>query len=565
MKTRNGKSNEGMALVVSVIFLVMMGILATWATARVMDNARNVDKYSDYADTFQGVEAGMATAIAELDLIDNGIVGTASDGIVGMNPAGYNFALGAPAWTNAAVAPLTPITHPEIQYFAYSLNWATDGLDNNGNGQTDEAMEQGGYFSTYAFARAIRNNSVSAVRASEQLVQGINVNVWQNAIFAGAGQAGLLINGNVGIHGSVHVLGDNLNVGGIALDAIDLSGGAGIFNNYSGLSADLAGRVPALPTTVFNGETVSTLNTTLRVKEGLVGLSGTAQVGAPDATGNSVKETVMGVYVTDGWTGNKGSGPVYSDNGTSNAYDLGNKVPFPTYTNDANANFLSKYTTFDSTAGQGLHAIHSGDMTIQSTGGNYYWDATTGTEVVNKALGANGMPTKAALDSTHNYVWYDDATKTMVINGRIPVNGDIKLVKGGGQNNLINYEGKGTLLTYDPNDATNGDVEVTVNLKTTAFPGTNLLGVMAQHDLLLGIGSQLEFMGGFYAQNRIGMDKQSVLMGTIVGNYFDMGGQVPSIYQVPALSNSWTADQMMIGSGPVVVLQPVSWRELAIL
>ena len=62
MKTRIGKNDEGIALLVSIIFLVMMGILAAWATARVMGNARNVDKYADYSDAFQGVEAGMAAA-----------------------------------------------------------------------------------------------------------------------------------------------------------------------------------------------------------------------------------------------------------------------------------------------------------------------------------------------------------------------------------------------------------------------------------------------------------------------------------------------------------------------
>jgi hypothetical protein len=72
-------------------------------------------------------------------------------------------------------------------------------------------------------------------------------------------------------------------------------------------------------------------------------------------------------------------------------------------------------------------------------------------------------------------------------------------------------------------------------------------------------------MGGFYAQDGVIVDKQSTIMGTIVGNYFDMGTNVPKIFQVPELANQWTEIMRMIGSDPVLFLSPVSWRELAVI
>jgi hypothetical protein len=472
MGTKRRRNNEGMALVVAMVFLIFMGLLATWATSRVMDNTRHVDQYIDFQNTFEGLEAGLGQAMNEL----NG----GGNGMIGVNPA-FNFANGVPTWGDPMVVPQTMATAPEIEYFAYSINWANDGVDNNGDGIVDGGAELLGYFSSYAFARVNRAGNITVQRGTEQVVQGINVNVWQNAIFAGTGQAGNLINGNVAIHGSVHLLGDDLGAGGVAIAALDLSGTSLIHNNYVGLSADLAGRVPPLPTTVFNGQTIGSLNATLRVKNGLVGMSGNSEIGEPNNAGNTWKETMDGVYVNDGWTGNAidaNGDPtnVYSDNGWDNNYDLGSAVPFPTYDDDGGKDHLAYYLETNADPNKGLQHIFNGDLTIMPSGGNFYWNATTNTLVTGQALGANGMPTEAQLNPDHYYVWFNDANDTMIINGRIPVNGNINLTSGNGANNkLINYKGKGTMLAYDPNNADGGDVLIDASLKTTDFPVTNML------------------------------------------------------------------------------------------
>ena len=45
-----------------------------------------------------------------------------------------------------------------------------------------------------------------------------------------------------------------------------------------------------------------------------------------------------------------------------------------------------------------------------------------------------------------------------------------------------------------------------------------------------------EMAGAFYAQGVVYSAKQNQIAGTFVGNFFDMGTNVPNIYQVPGLS-----------------------------
>lgn len=570
MKTSNlMKRNEGMALMISMIFLVAMGLLATYITSRVINNARHVDKYIDFSNAFEGVEAAFAQAEAEVNMADQpGMLPEEIDGLVGIDPA-YDPNGPIPQFGMPLINPLNITSRPEVQYFVYTFNWATDGIDNNGDGQIDLGPEATGYYSMYAFSRVARNNNASAFRTAEQVVQAVNVNVWQNSIFAGAGQGGNLINGNVSIHGSVHLLGDALGAGGVALAAMDLAGTSLIHNNYEGLSNALRAAIPPLPTTTFDGEVIETLNASLRVRNGLVGMSGNSEVGETHVFGNAYKETMDGVYVSDGWTGtdvdvNGDPQSVNSDNGWDEGYDLGNAVEFPTYADDGDDDHLAYYLELDPDPNVGLQQIYQGDMTIQNGSGSFYWNATTGTEVVAGSPGDGTMPQQADLNTDEFYVWFDDNTNILVINGRVPVNGDINMLRGnGGPNGTFNYEGKGSMLAYNGGGGGAGNIQLDASLITDDFP-TNAIGLQAEADLLLGGSAQMDIMGGFYAQNRVAVDRQTTILGTIVGDRFDMGINVPDIYQVPALGSAWSPQSRMIGSNPVLFLFPVSWREMSV-
>ena len=390
------------------------------------------------------------------------------------------------------------------------------------------------------------------------------VNIWNNAVFSGHGQDGIAIKGNVGIHGSIHILGDgepftdlngdgdwdpgepysdsNLDGGYDApltpgQPALDMTGTAALSNNYAGLPAILAGRAPALPTVTFGGETVQTLQGELRVKNGNVLLDGSAKIGQPNVTGGTpaLKETMDGVYVTDGFTGSTADDGVYSDNGYGSTYDLEDvpvKMPslddpytdllgnyYPTYMNYLKANAL----------------IVPGDLSIE---------AGTARPLVSNGFGSISV----------------DASGNLVLSGIVYVQGSVNIYDGDSNKMAIQYQGKATLVAE-------GNVSINTHLYAkTMFPTTDVLGVVAHGSMGIGTSggsSQLNLQGAFFAQEEILNGKQNKIMGTIVANSFGMEN-VPDIYEVPALAQNLSP--RMPGADDVDVFAwrrvPRSWVEL---
>jgi hypothetical protein len=606
MNLRPATRNDGMALLL-VLFIVSLAILLIGGlTVRVITHSRHTDRYTDFEQCFLGVEAAIALSIAELES-DPGLAGSTpdTDGLVGL--ASWNPANGIPTFASDGLAPLSLPGLEGVEFFAYAQNWGTDGIDNNGDGNVD--FDEEGFFSIYAAARTALTE-----RRVQVVLEGRNINVWNNAIFAGSGGAAGLINGNVSVHGSLHLLGNDLPDGDIAaIISLDLATGTpGVYNSYSAhaagnaASAGVLARVPPLPTVTWNGETVESLGSKLRVKNGLVALGGNASIGVQDAPGDTtgigtdangqplgVKETVLGTHVSDGWTGDavepdgdRGTPTsVFSDNGWGNRYDLGDKVPFPTYDDDGGVNHLEYYLQTDG-LGAGFNVVKQGDVTI-NTSNNYFWSATTGVEIINGTPGSGAstatyMPTMAQLTDPNSpffddyYIWFDATSDRMFINGRVAINGNLTFA-GQGNDRTINYTGRGTILTYDASGTGSaGNVTINANLLTMNADGTtplsypaypaagtgNVLGLMAGDTLFIGSTAQLEIMAGLYAQNEIDINRQTVIMGTIVSNFFDLTGQVPRIYQVPDLAQSWAQHLRMIGARPIFALTPIAWREL---
>lgn len=349
-----------------------------------------------------------------------------------------------------------------------------------------------------------------------------NLSPWNNAIFAGAGASGAMVNGNVHIRGSVHILGNGLQPTDYV---VDLGGTAELIgSNYAIMPAALKAKVPALPTTVFNGETVETLNAELRVKRGIVGLSGGSSVGEPDVAGNSVKETVDGAYVTNGYGGNKGTASVYSDNGWSNPYDLGDTVTFPSL-----ADPYQGYSTYQ--AYLKANALVINDSTQLTT-----LAGITPTSNFNYS-GPNGS---ISMDGGGN----------MTISGIVYVDGGTIGMSGG----TINYTGQGSILST-------GNVSINANLLTpgnSSFPN-NIVGVMTPGTITFNT-AQLDVMGLFYGETKIVASKQTDIVGSIVSNLFDMGRNVPSIFQVPDAVNNLPPG--LIGQTSTWSMRVVSWQKI---
>jgi Tfp pilus assembly protein PilX len=413
-----------------------------------------------------------------------------------------------------------------------------------------------------------------------------NVGVWNNAIFAGIGQAGRGINGNVDIRGSVHILGDgepftdlngngvrdgaesytdsngnghydagepfvdadgngvwspaepfqDNNYNGIYDDpltatelATDMSGNANIGNNYDGIPGTLSTRIPALVTQPYGGEMVQTLNTEVRIKHGKMNISGSATAGQTNITGNNIKETLDAMYVTDGYGGNQGASGVNADNGTANGYDLGNRVKFPS--------LFDQYTD----PGTGINY-----STYES-----YLDANSLLVPVSKI---DSTVPSFSYSSGGNSISWNQATSTFTVSGIVRIAGDMDLSSKG---NTIYFSGKGTI--FSKNDVrVHGSV-----LPKVMFPSTDCMGCIAKRDIQFATGSgesQLSGAGAWYAQRQIVSAKQNKFAGTYVSDYFNMGTNVPSIYQVPTLSSNLPPG--MPGNEPIIVIQVVSWRRI---
>jgi hypothetical protein len=424
-----------------------------------------------------------------------------------------------------------------------------------------------------------------------------NVSIWNNAVFAGTGASGQAINGNVDVRGSVHMLGEgekysdlngnaqwdpaesytdsnrngvwdpgepfvdsngdgvwsaaepfnDANRNGIydePLTSADLnssfSGNAYVGNNYSGIPSDLEALIPPIG---LAGE-VKSLAAEYRVKHGRTAMSGTATIGLGSLIdGGMSKNTLDGVFTNDGFGGNQGAAAVFSDNGTNQSYDLdGYDLGFP---------YIS---------GIGAIPYEAPDGSNWDTYEEFY-DAKALTVPV-----ATITSTTAAFsygpDANGNRISFTPATTsggvtipaTLNVQGVVKFAGDLQI----GSKDVIRYTGNGTMYSA-------GTIRVDGDFLPAPgqiFPTTSRVGLVARKDLMLATGngsSQLKMAGAFYAMGTIVSRKQNQIAGTFVGSYFDMGTNVPNIYQVPTLVNNMPP--AMPGDRNIYALRTRSWRE----
>jgi hypothetical protein len=430
----------------------------------------------------------------------------------------------------------------------------------------------------------------STWRSVRALVRSRNVSIWNNAVFAGTGASGKAINGNVDIRGSVHILGDgeafsdlnnnakwddaepytdlnnnkvwdpgepftDLNNDGVRnlaepyndtnwngmydppLTQTDLnssfSGNAHIGNHYSGMPAAIEALIPSSPK--LNG--IEQLSAEVRVKHGQIGINGTATIGTTDPIdGGTSKSLVDGTYVSDGWTGNQGADHVYSDNGTSNGYDL-NHIPlmFPLLSGIGSQPYKDKgtgiiYPDQENFLDTNTLTVPVGTITTTSDSFSY------------------------GPDAKGNSISWNKGTGTLNVQGVVKIVGDIQI----GSKDTIRYTGNGTIYATQ-------DIKIDGNFLPapgTTFPTTARVGLIAKRNMLLAAGAgsaQLSMAGAFYAQGTIISRKQNQIAGTFVANYYDMGTNVPNIYQVPTLTKYMPPH--MPGDKNFYTVKSRSWRQ----
>jgi hypothetical protein len=280
-----------------------------------------------------------------------------------------------------------------------------------------------------------------------------------------------------------------------------------------------------------------------------------------------------GTYVTDGWTGTStiddgGRGiptEVYSDNGHSETYDLGDRVPMPLLSdywrdpgtgatrwdssrNDwyTHENYFREVLVGD--PANPTDGLITGDVVIDARTGDYYYNASRSAD-----------PNPANRQATDDYVLFNSTTNEMELNGQLYINGSLTLT-GQGNDRTMYYTGRGAILV-------NGNATIEANLyagrtAVLSYPAANCFGLMAAGNMMVGGAAQLDLMGGFYAQGSVSSQFQSTTTGTFVGNFFNMGTNVPRIFQVPTLADNLPLG--MIGNYPIMSLGIESWRELGI-
>ncbi len=569
------RRNSGMALLTALLFISITVIVLTAMMGRYVQQRLQVDRFEDYYICFEAAQAAIEQGKAALNAGDFSFrIGIPSEWEPTFDD---NNTLIMPGFDETGIQPQSFTSIPDVEYIMYMHEWHGDGRDTNGDGTVDSEAEEG-MFSIHAVARL---NGVT--RRLESVFDTRDFGIWNNAIFAGRGQAGRLINGNVQIHGSVHLLGDDLPDGGVAVEAVDMSGTAMIRNDYVGfgIPGSISSRIPPLRTTLYQGEVVETLNTEFRVRRGIAALSGNSHVGTPFQPGTGWKGPVDGTFVTDGWGGNAGTDNVFSDNSTDTPYDLGDSIALPLFEDDyrdpdtgdrihntetgtwyTHAEYFTEVLVGgpDRQPGGGMF---NGNLDFGSVGGGgnsgsndgFYYNATTGEHVEGDTSGVTVNP-------DHHYIFKPEGSNIIQINGAIHINGNLDFPRDD-----FYYYGRGSIFVE-------GEVEVAgtllpVNSPTNSndvshntFPYISCLGVMSRGRMALGTTSQRHMMGAFYSADNVNLSFQTRLGGTIVGRDFEMGNQVPSIFQVPVLAQNLPLG--MIGDFPILRLQDLAWRELGV-
>lgn len=359
--------------------------------------------------------------------------------------------------------------------------------------------------------------STQVVRADVELTVD-PYNVWDNAVFGGSGHSGSLINGKVALRGSLHV------VGNPAFPAVvSFGGSADIRNNYADAEDHFgvvdAAKLPTLATVPVNGINVASLNATVRVQHGTIALAGGSDIGTPNDDANSVKETVDAIR-SDGSVGPVDA--VYAD--SWGPYDA-NGANFPTL-NDPYYDAVN-----------GVAYAHHRD----------YLDARSLTVGVTEI--SREIPDFSFSDAMGNSISWDRSEALLNIAGIVRVGGHIRLgtAHGNPERRGFYYAGTGTI--YSTND---------VEVDGWMVPDGNYiqhgnLGIIAAHDVLIDRSAHINVMAAIYAQDQIRVTKQTNIAGALVANYFDMGTNVPAVFQVPLLASNLPPG--MPGPEPVAIVK----------
>ena len=514
--------NKGVTLLIALVFTLILGMGAATVARVHSTQIRSVRNQGNSTRAFYLAEAGLQRTLYDLDQDFEGNTNPSwTDGDVDGVDVTQGGTIAIPQNRDDAKR----IDNPDQPFYFYISDSLSNGSYSisllNISGKTNEIWVK---------STGVWKDSTGIIVAQRTIVAHVtenNVSPWNATIFGGTGIGGVLINGNVGIHGSVHILGEGL----VPTDyAINMSGSGIIKNNRDGIPFALSSRIAA----------EGSLKAKLRVRRGLAGLSGSATVG-------EFGDPMDGVYVTDGYGGTAGAGNVYSDNGTGNPYDLGDSITFPKISGD------NPYT--DPDAGGDPYANY---LAYAKNKGLVISDAAKLAELANITPVSNFDYNDFAEGGTNQIKM--DGSGSLNISGIVYIEGgDLEMRDSPGQDTII-YSGSGMIVAEGDAVSSDGEVRIETNiLSSNTFPTMAVLGVVTP-GIITFDEAAIDVIGAFYAETKIVLKKQTNLAGTLVSNYIDMSSNVPSIYQVRDLVDNLPAG--MIDSLNKWSITITDWQEV---
>ncbi len=385
--------------------------------------------------------------------------------------------------------------------------------------------------------------TVQTVRADLELARGGGRSPWDNAVFAGGGELGRPISGNSRIHGAVHMIGD----AGMPTD-FAFSGSGGVFNDYRN-AADpneldtYASKLPRPPLVDVGGETVMTLNASLRYEFGDVTVDGSANLGQANTLGDRYKETLDGIYI-NGSLNDDATGVHVDAQGPydqPSAFFPGLSTGFYPGSGDGGGGCpgSASPTTSETTRETSTKKRKKGGSEPSSPPAYRDHRAYLDSEAMTLAITSIDADTPAFkyADADGNYIGWDPVAEELWISGIVRVDGDLSIGSGP---ETIAYRGTGTLYSTG-----------TVNIAADIFPhGSYVVDALGNPGDNLGLIANTVILpdhdgrphqrviAAIYANDRVEIAKNVTVGGAVVSDFVDMGANNPSFYHVPVLAEN---------------------------
>lgn len=411
--------------------------------------------------------------------------------------------------------------------------------------------------------------SVGTIHGAKATVQMVfrpkNAGLFSNALFAGQGSGGKYFNGGAEVWGSIYVQGDTSV--SPPPTVINTNGNFTMHNYYDSTElASLMGNrftVDQLKAMLGGGTATDQkdLCARLRVGYGQVAVGGSTQLGDTSAP-SGYKASLAGVNVYRGQQdiSVSGSTDINADNYPDGnlAYDLSKSIRLPNLLptgttgatpckSDSSESWqgclVSKAQTYDATD----PTSNPGGCDLSPvTSGNTIDFATTPVDCTYSVTNADGSTQQMGFSYSYN------ATTG---NWDFKVFGppDKKLINFAGydlhfaRNVAANFSGRATIMAMEDGSGNGGDITIDGDvLPASGFPNTDMLGMIAQHDLTMTGANQTNLASGtqtavglFYAGNQATIEKGGVVIGSVLANEVSTtsgnAGQTSKVIQVPGV------------------------------